>query len=129
MSHISKDKAIQNHIHFYLVLGDVFKKHREDDHFHTRWSVDDEMAEKVHDSLKKLYASLNDEDLIPETEMIKKFFDQEGRDGSKMAFYVKNSFQKSTGRMGQDDIAQHSDSRGEGLRVSRDETPRFAYAF
>src|SRR3989338_3619397 len=75
LSHISKDKAIQNHIHFYLVLGDVFKKHREDDHFHTRWSVDDEMAEKVHDSLKKLYASLNDEDLIPETEMIKKFFD------------------------------------------------------
>ncbi len=75
LSHISKDKAIQNHIHFYLVLGDAFKKHREDDHFHTRWSVDDEMAEKVHDSLKKLYVSLNDEDLIPETDMIKKFFD------------------------------------------------------
>ncbi|HNW71803.1 MAG TPA: sigma factor-like helix-turn-helix DNA-binding protein [Candidatus Paceibacterota bacterium] len=75
LSHISKDKATQNHIHFYLVLGDAFKKHREDNHFHARWSVNDEVAQKVHDSLKKLYASLNDEDLISETEMIKKFFD------------------------------------------------------
>ena len=73
---ISKDKATQNHIHFYMVLGDAFKKHREDEHFHTRWSVDDEMASKVHDSLKKLYSSLSDADLVPETEMIKKFFDQ-----------------------------------------------------
>ena len=75
LPYISKDKATQNHIHFFLVLGDAFKKHREDDHFHARWSVDDEMTEKVHDSLRKLYASLSDEDLIPETEMIKKFFD------------------------------------------------------
>ena len=75
LPHISKDKATQNHIHFYLVLGDSFKKHREDNHFHTRWSVDDEIAEKVHESLRKLYSSLKDEDLIVETEMIKKFFD------------------------------------------------------
>lgn len=76
LPHVSKDKATQNHIHFYLVLGDSFKKHREDEHFHTRWSVSDEMANKVHDSLKKLYASLSDEDLVPESEMIRKFFDQ-----------------------------------------------------
>ncbi len=75
LPYISKDKATQNHIHFFLTLGDSFKKHREDDHFHTRWSVDDGMADKVHDSLKKLYAGLNDEDLIPETEMIKKFLE------------------------------------------------------
>ncbi len=76
LSHISKDKNIQNHIHFYLELGDFFKKHREDEYFKTRWSIDDEMATKVHDSLKKLYSSLNDEDLILEAEMIKKFLDQ-----------------------------------------------------
>ncbi|MEK7572414.1 MAG: winged helix-turn-helix domain-containing protein [Patescibacteria group bacterium] len=76
LSHISKDKAIQNHIHFFLVLNDIFKKHREDHQFHTRWSVDDEMASRVHDSLKKLYSSLNDEDIILEAEMIKKFFNE-----------------------------------------------------
>jgi hypothetical protein len=75
LPYISKDKATQNHINFFLVLSDAFKKHREDDHFHARWSVDDEMTEKIHETLKKLYAGLNDEDLIPETEMIKKFFE------------------------------------------------------
>ena len=73
LAHISKDPAVQNHIHFFLTLHDAFKKHREDDHFHSRWSVDDEVSEAVHDSLKNLYANLNDEDLVPETEMIKKF--------------------------------------------------------
>jgi hypothetical protein len=76
LSYVSKDEATQNHVHFFLVLSDAFKKYREDDHFHTRWSVDDAMADKIHESLRKLYASLKDEDLIPETEMIKKFFDQ-----------------------------------------------------
>ena len=75
MPYISKDKAIQNHINFFLTLGGAFKKHREDDHFHTRYSIDDEMAGKVHEALRKLYSSLNDEDLIGEAEMIKKFFE------------------------------------------------------
>ncbi len=73
--HISKDKAIQNHIHFFLTLHDSFKRHNESEHFHAHWSVNDELRDLVYDSLKRLYASLNDEDLIPETEIIKKFFD------------------------------------------------------
>ena len=75
LPYISKDKTTQNHINFFLTLGDAFKKHREDNHFYTRYSIDDAMTDKVHDSLKKLYASLSDEDLVPETEMIKKFLD------------------------------------------------------
>ena len=75
LSRIAKDKATQNHINFYLVLNDYFKKHKEDNHFHTRWSVDEDVALQVHDSLKRLYASLSDEDLVPETDMIKRFFD------------------------------------------------------
>jgi hypothetical protein len=75
LPHISKDKSTQNHINFFLELSDVFKKHREDEHFHVRWSVDDEVIDKVHDALRKLYSNLNDEDLVPESEMIKKFFE------------------------------------------------------
>ena len=78
LPYISKDKTTQNHINFFLVLSDIFKKHCKDDHFHACWSVDNEMTEKVHEALRKLYTSLNDEDLIPETEMIKKFFNQLG---------------------------------------------------
>lgn len=75
LGHISKDEATQNHIRFYLELSDMFKKHRENDHFKVRWSVDDEVAEKVHESMKKFYSTLSDEELLPETEMIKRFFD------------------------------------------------------
>lgn len=78
LPYISKDKATQNHINFFIELCDSFKKHREDAHFHTRFSVDDQMTERVHEALRKLYAGLKDEDLIPETEMIKKFFEHMG---------------------------------------------------
>jgi len=75
LPYVSKDKTTQNHINFFLTLGDTFKKHREDDSFHTRYSVDDEMTEKVHEALRKLYLGLRDEDLVTETEMIKKFLE------------------------------------------------------
>lgn len=76
LNELSKDEALQNHIHFYLVLGDEFTRHREDDHFVTRWSVDHAIAEKVHDSLKSLYGSLEDDDLIHESEMIDRFLEE-----------------------------------------------------
>ena len=75
LSSLSKDPAVQNHIHLYLVLGDEFTKHKEDEHFKSRWSVSDEVTETVHESLKKLYASLDTQDLVPESEMIAKFLD------------------------------------------------------
>jgi uncharacterized protein (UPF0297 family) len=73
---ISKDKSIQNHIHLYLVLGDDFKKEKEDDHFTDRWIVDDEVSKEVHDSLRKLYASLSDDQLLSEPEIIARFLEQ-----------------------------------------------------
>lgn len=76
LNHISKDKLIQNHIHLYLTLGDDFKKHKEDDDFKTRWSVDDEVSEEVHKSLKNLYANLSDDELVPESELIARFLDE-----------------------------------------------------
>lgn len=73
LGNVSSDKATQNHIHFLLVLGDLFVKHKDDDDFMHRWSVDHETAAKVHESLKKLYASLNDDELIEESKMIERF--------------------------------------------------------
>lgn len=72
---VSDDRSTQNCIHFLLVLGDAFKKRKEDDHFHHRWFIDDVLANKVEASLKKLYESLEDNALIPESEMISSFLD------------------------------------------------------
>lgn len=73
LGHVSKDKSLQNHIHFILVVGDSFKKRKEDDHFKHRWHVNEELAKNVEDSLRKLYSGLSDQDLLPESEMVNKF--------------------------------------------------------
>jgi hypothetical protein len=70
---VAQDKSTQNHVHFLLVLGEPFTKHKEDDDFSHRWSVDTEIATKVHESLRKLYASLSDDELIEESKMIERF--------------------------------------------------------
>jgi hypothetical protein len=76
LNHLSKDKYTQNNVHFYLTLGDDFTKHKEDHHFKTRWSVDYEISEKIHNSLKKLYDSISDEELIIENELISRFLSE-----------------------------------------------------
>jgi hypothetical protein len=73
LSDVSADKSTQNHVHFLLVLGDFFTKHKEDDDFAHRWSVDKETTEYVHESLRKLYSSLADDQLIEESKMIEMF--------------------------------------------------------
>lgn len=75
LGHVSKDKSLQNHINFLLVIGDTFKKRKEDDDFKHRWHVNDELAKKIESSLQKLYSGLTDQDLLPESEMVNKFLE------------------------------------------------------
>lgn len=73
LGHASKDKELQNHIHFILVIGEGFKKKKEDDEFKHRWHVNEELAKQVEDSLRKLYTGLSDDDLLPESEIVNRF--------------------------------------------------------
>lgn len=73
MRHISRDPVVQNHINLYLALGEEFKKHKEDDHFLTHFTVDDKTSSHVRDALTKLYSSIKEEDLISEEEIFNRF--------------------------------------------------------
>ena len=75
LKHLSKDESTQNHIHFMLVVGEAFKKEKEDTEFKHRWHVDTQLSKKIHEALRKLYKNLNDDDLVPEGEMIKNFLE------------------------------------------------------
>ncbi len=75
LKHLSKDESTQNHIHFMLVVGEAFKKEKEDSEFKHRWHVDAQLSKKIHEALRKLYKNLNDDDLVPEGEMIKDFLE------------------------------------------------------
>ena len=56
-----------------MFWGDLFIKHKEDDEYAHRWTTDPEVAELVHTSLRKLYESISDQDLIEESKMIERF--------------------------------------------------------
>ncbi len=70
---ISKDKAIQNHIHFYLVLGNEFKKLKEDDNFAARWTIDENLSGVVHEAIHSVYKGLNDKELLTENDLVNRF--------------------------------------------------------
>lgn len=73
LENISKTESIQNSVHFILVIGEFFLKHKENEHFMHRWSVDKDLALIVEESIKKLYTNLKKEDIISEEELIKSF--------------------------------------------------------
>lgn len=76
LSYVSKDKSVQNHVRFYLVLGDHFDKLKEDDHFHARWTVDNELSDLVHSALQSIYKSLSDKELLSEDDLVKRFLSE-----------------------------------------------------
>src|ERR1035437_9049948 len=41
LGHVSKDKSLQNHVYFLLVVGEPFRKLKEDDNFRHRWHVNE----------------------------------------------------------------------------------------
>ena len=73
LNYISSDKSVQSHLNFILVVGHPFTKIKEDDDFKHRWFIDSTLSDKVHEALKKLYATLKNEDLLSENDIIKSF--------------------------------------------------------
>lgn len=73
LDEVAKDKSTQNYIHFLLVLGHPFTRFKEDEHFTHRWHIDADVARGVEEALKNLYASLPDEELLSEPELMTRF--------------------------------------------------------
>ncbi len=80
---ISKDITTQNHIYFLLVIGEQFKRIKEDDNYRHRWHVDTVLSDKIHSSIKDLYDSLTNDELITEPDIIKNFLDKLGNISDK----------------------------------------------
>ncbi|MDQ5949437.1 MAG: hypothetical protein QG589_563 [Patescibacteria group bacterium] len=75
LNFFAKDRATQNHIHFLLVVGEAFTKEKEDVEFKHRWHVDKELSKKIHESLRKLYSTLSDDQILLESDMVEKFLE------------------------------------------------------
>lgn len=76
LSGLGKDEKARNRFRFLLVVGSAFFRERETDHFYARWHVDADTAEKVHQGLSRLYASLADDEVLAEGEMLDRFIEE-----------------------------------------------------
>ncbi|MFA6536013.1 MAG: sigma factor-like helix-turn-helix DNA-binding protein [Candidatus Paceibacterota bacterium] len=122
LNHVAKDKSIQNQIHFMLVLGDAFFKEKEDEEFQHRWHVDHELSKKIHESLRKLYKSLSDEDIVPESDFVETFLEhlKDVSDKYKDEEVIKRwlALSKNIGRnpLGEWGKASSSNIKAKGIR-------------
>lgn len=69
LDHLSKNESVRNHLHFLLVLGNEFKKSKEDDQFKHRWSVDAQVAEKIETAIRTVYKEMSKDALISDSEI------------------------------------------------------------
>lgn len=76
LSYFSKDASVQNHFHFLLVIGEYFKREKEDEEFKHHWHIDAELANNIKNALRKLYAKLSDDELVFESDLVESFLEE-----------------------------------------------------
>jgi hypothetical protein len=119
---LGKDTSTKNHLHLILVLGEAFSKEKETEEFHHRWHVDADLARTVHDALRRLYESLEDDELVEESVIIDSFL----RELQTVNYEYKNeevlrrwlSLSKHIGKnpLGEWGRAQSPNVRAKGMR-------------
>ncbi len=76
LRNLGKDARAKNRFRFLLVVGSAFFRERETDDFFARWHVDSTTAKHVHNALSRLYASLDDRDVLAEGELLDRFISE-----------------------------------------------------
>lgn len=76
LKHLAKDQDTQNHLNFILVIGEEFKREKEDEEFNHRWHVDSDLSKKIQNAIRRLYSRLSDDELIVEGDLINNFLEE-----------------------------------------------------
>jgi hypothetical protein len=64
------EPTMQNHLYFYLTLGDMFTRVREDNEIHNTWTTDAKALDNVRAVLKTVAGTLEHQELYEESELI-----------------------------------------------------------
>lgn len=119
---LGEKPELENHLNLFLVLGNAFKRAKEDEHFKDRWHVNEELSVQVHTALHNLYKSLSDEDLIPESEMIALFLDhlkdvsEKYKDEEVLRRWLRISKKLDRNPLGEWGIATSNSVKAKGIR-------------
>lgn len=70
LTEFATDPETKNHLYFLMVVGKPFNTKKEDDHFKSRWFVDESVAKAVEDALKTVHSSIKPDDVITEEKLV-----------------------------------------------------------
>lgn len=70
---LSQDESEHNYLVFLLAVGHYFEGRRGDNNFHTRWSIDDQLARRVERSLAQMHETIQADHVLPEEEILQTF--------------------------------------------------------
>jgi len=73
---LGKDEKSRNRFRFFLMLDSAFYRERETNDFLARWHVDKTTAKHIHEALTRLYASLSDDEVMSEGDLLDRFLDE-----------------------------------------------------
>lgn len=119
-----EDVISQNHLHFYLVLGEDFTKLKSDNSFYDRWTTSPEIAEHIHAIINSLHDELEGEKLFEEAEIVEKFLahdsalniPQEHRTGENAVKWLKMSRMLGQNKLGLWGLAASPSIKARGIR-------------
>lgn len=69
-SELTKDTSLRNHLYFILVVGEPFKRIKEDDACTYRWCLEPKLSETVEGALKNIFESLEEDELVSEEDIL-----------------------------------------------------------
>lgn len=73
---VATTPAMENAVHFVLVVGEFFTHAKETQDFKTRWSVDADIASTIENALESLYATIPDDEILSEGDLINRFLEK-----------------------------------------------------
>lgn len=72
LSYFDYDELAQNHVLFFLTLGDDFVYEKENNSFKARWITYSDVADVVHNILDSVHSSVEQTDLVHEDELLRR---------------------------------------------------------
>lgn len=67
---LTKDQSLRNHLYFILVVGEPFKRIKEDDVCHYRWCLEPKLSDTVEKALHRIFESLEEDELVSEEDIL-----------------------------------------------------------
>ncbi len=122
LDELAKDPSIRNHIYFLLVIGDPFKRIKEDDSFSHRWCIEKKISETVEKALQNIFESLEEDELISEDEILARLKTELGeieeryRDEKILKRWLSISKQIDRNPLGEWGHASSPNVRAKGIR-------------